>query len=289
MIGVGPFPMRVIVVALAALVAWAVARALARRLPDAGAKAAGAVLIDAFFVGLVAARAGYVLRWWQEYAAAPWSVISIGDGGFTWWIGLPVAIAFVLWHSRKRRELRRPVLAGIAAGMLAWAAAGGAFWWLQQSAPPLPSIALTGMDGQAVDLADYRGRPVVLNLWATWCPPCRREMPVLERAQSAWPDVAFVLVNQGEDAATIEGFLADEGLVLRDVLRDPHSRTMFETGARGLPTTLYFNAEGHLVDTHMGELTGASLADTLRRRFNLLPDAGPGTDRVPHSNPDPTE
>src|SRR5699024_9737086 len=252
MMGVGPFPIRAIVVALAALVAWAVARALARRLPDAPSKAAGALVIDALFLGLLVARVAYVLVWWREYAAAPLSIIQIGDGGFIWWAGLAAGIAFVAWRTRAMTALRRPVLAGMAASVLAWAAAGGALWWMQQSAPPLPDIALTALDGSSAGLTDYAGRPVVVNMWATWCPPCRREMPVLERAQSAYPDVSFVLVNQGEDVATIERFLAEEGLDLRDILRDPHSRTMAETGARALPTTLYFDADGRLVDTHLG-------------------------------------
>ena len=275
MMGVGPFPIRAIVVALAALVAWAVARALARRLPDAPSKAAGALVIDALFLGLLVARVAYVLLWWREYAAAPLSIIQIGDGGFIWWAGLAAGIGFVAWRTRAMTALRRPVLAGIAAGTLAWAAAGGALWWMQQSAPPLPDIALTALDGSSAGLADYAGRPVVVNMWATWCPPCRREMPVLERAQGAYPDVSFVLVNQGEDAETIRHFLVEEGLDLRDILRDPHSRTMAETGARALPTTLYFDADGRLVDTHLGELTGASLADTLRRRFGALPLSDP--------------
>jgi len=114
-----------------------------------------------------------------------------------------------------------------------------------------------------------------LNMWATWCPPCRREMPVIERAQAAYPDVSFVLVNQGEDLQTIQRFLAEEGLQLSDVLRDPHSRTMAETGARALPTTLYFSPDGRLVDSHMGELTGASLADTLGRQFGARPVSNP--------------
>ena len=275
MMGVGPFPIRAIVVALAALVAWGVARALARRRPDAPSKAAGALVIDAFFLGLLVARVAYVLVWWREYAAAPLSIIQIGDGGFIWWAGLAAGIAFVAWRTRAMTALRRPVLAGMAAGVLAWAAAGGALWWMQQSAPPLPDIALTALDGSSAGLSDYAGRPVVVNMWATWCPPCRREMPVLERAQSAYPDVSFVLVNQGEDVATIERFLAEEGLDLRDILRDPHSRTMAETGARALPTTLYFDADGRLVDTHLGELTGASLADTLRSRYGALPLSDP--------------
>src|SRR5690606_14732791 len=121
--------------------------------------------------------------------------------------------------------------------------------------------------GESTTLAALSGRPMVLNLWATWCPPCRREMPVLEQAQGHYPGVAFVLVNQGEDRATIRGYLDRAGLEPGHVLLDPHSRTMLETNTRGLPTTLFFSAEGRLVDTHMGELTRASLADTLRRRF----------------------
>ncbi|WP_422892214.1 prolipoprotein diacylglyceryl transferase family protein [Luteimonas dalianensis] len=268
---VGPFPIRAVLVVLAALVAWGVARWLARRLPGAPYKPAGALVVDALFVGLLVARAAYVALWWREYAAAPMAIIQIGDGGFIWWAGVLAGIAFALWRTRAATVLRRPVLAGIAAGLLAWAAAGGALWWMQQSAPPLPDIALTTLDGSPVGLDQYSDGPMVVNLWATWCPPCRREMPVLQRAQAAYPDVAFVLVNQGEDVDTISRFLLEEGLDLRDILRDPHSRTMAETGARALPTTLYFDTDGRLVDTHLGELTGASLADTLRRRFGALP------------------
>ena len=275
MMGVGPFPIRAVIVVVAALVAWAVARSLARRLPESPVKPAGALVLDALFVGLLVARLAYVAVWWREYASAPMAIIQIGDGGFLWWAGLAAGIAFVAWRTRATAALRRPVLAGIAAGTLAWAGAGGALWWMQQSAPPLPDIALADLEGRPVSLGDYAGSPVVVNMWASWCPPCRREMPVLERAQGAYPDVSFVLVNQGEDVETIEQFLAGQGLDLSDILRDPNSRTMAETGARALPTTLYFNPEGRLVDTHLGELTGASLADTLRRRFGALPLSDP--------------
>ena len=275
MMGVGPFPIRAVVVALAALVAWGVARALARRLPGSPTKPAGAMVVDALFIGLLVARLAYVAVWWREYAAAPLAIIQIGDGGFVWWAGLAAGAAFVAWRTRAVAALRRPVLAGIAAGTLAWAAAGGALWWMQHSASPMPDVALTDLKGSPVGLGDYAGRPVVLNMWATWCPPCRREMPVIERAQAAYPDVSFVLVNQGEDLQTIQRFLAEEGLQLGNVLRDPHSRTMAETGARALPTTLYFNPDGRLVDSHMGELTGASLADTLGRQFGARPVSNP--------------
>lgn len=266
--------MRAVLVAVAAFLAWWLVRALARHLgghaDPSAPKRAGALFTDALLVGLLAARLGYVLRWWPEYAVAPWSILAIGDGGFLWWIGLPAALAFAGWRSAGQPQLRTPVLAGIAAGMLAWFALGATLALLQRSAPPLPDIAVVTLDGSPARLDASAGKPVVLNLWATWCPPCRREMPVFEDAVQAYPGVRFVLLNQGEDAATIGDYLDREGLHLHaQVLLDLHSLAMPATNTRGLPTTLFFDADGHLVDTHMGELTRASLADTMRKRFGV--------------------
>src|SRR5690606_139905 len=217
-----------------------VVRAWARRLPGAAAACphgvAVALFVEAVLVGLLAARLGYVLRWWPEYAAAPMSIVAIGDGGFLWWAGLPTAVAFAWWHTGKRLPLRRPLLAGIAAGMLAWAAFNGLLLLMQRSPPPLPAFELATLDGSPTTLAAHAGRPVVLNLWATWCPPCRREMPVLAEAQAKYPGVAFLPVNQGEDCGTLGGFLDGQGLAFEHLLLDPHSRTMLGTGTRGLPT-----------------------------------------------------
>ena len=272
--------MRAVLVAVAAFLAWWLVRALARHLgghaDPSAPKRAGALFTDALLVGLLAARLGYVLRWWPEYAVAPWSILAIGDGGFLWWIGLPAALAFAGWRSAGQPRLRTPLLAGIAAGMLAWFALGATLALLQRSAPPLPDIAVVTLDGSHARLDASAGKPVVVNLWATWCPPCRREMPVFEDAVQAYPGVRFVLLNQGEDAATISDYLDREGLHLHaQVLLDLHSLAMPATNTRGLPTTLFFDADGHLVDTHMGELTRASLADTLRKRFGVRPAARP--------------
>src|SRR3546814_15192813 len=96
---------------------------------------------------------------------------------------------------------------------------------------------------------------MVLNLWATWCPPCRREMPVLDEAQGRYPGIAFVLVNQGEDRGTIHRYLDRAGLDPDHVLLDPHSQPMLETTTRGPPPPLFFTAEDRLVATHLGQLT----------------------------------
>ncbi|MCK9489996.1 MAG: TlpA family protein disulfide reductase [Xanthomonadales bacterium] len=269
----GPFPITAVVVALSLLAGWLLVRVWARRLPESPHRIAGARFLDAALVGLLVARLGFVLRWWPEYAAAPMSIIAIGDGGFLWWVGLPAAVAFACWRTAGARPLRKPILAGIAAGMLAWLTLTGTLALLQRSAPPLPDLKLIKLDGSPIRLDVYAAQPIVLNLWATWCPPCRREMPVLEDAQQRYPGVAFVLVNQGEGREEIHAFLQQQGLALDHILLDRHSQTMRDTGARALPTTLFFDAGGRLVDSHMGELTRASLASTLRKRFGIAAEA----------------
>ncbi len=74
------------------------------------------------------------------------------------------------------------------------------------SSQQIPDISVRDIDGQPVSLQDLAGKPLVINLWATWCPPCRREMPVLAAAQQANPDVRFVFVNQGEGQLLVEKF-----------------------------------------------------------------------------------
>lgn len=272
MISIGPFSIDLVIVVVAVFLAWLVARLLARRLPDSSHhKTAGGLILDALLPGLLSARLGYIAQWWGDYSASPWSMLAIADGGFSWWVGGLAAVAFVWWRTRSARALRRPVLAGLLAGMVAWGAAGSAMELLQRSAPALPDLQLTSLDGEPISLLSYAGRPVVVNLWATGCPPCRREMPVLEQAQSLFPEATFVMVNQGENAQAIQAFLEQEGLQLTHVLRDPASLTMQAVGSRGLPTTLFFDAQGRLLDSHMGELTIASLKNTMSRRFAQPP------------------
>ena len=271
MISAGPFSIQVVILIVAVLLAWVITRKVAQRLPDTPAQEAGGLLLDAVFWGLVAARLGYILQWWSDYAASPLSMIAIGDGGFSGWSGVLGGVAFAWWRTRTMPALRRPLLVGSAAGVLSWSAATGVLGLIQLAvAPPLPELQLNRLDADPVVLSEYTGRPVVVNLWASWCPPCRREMPVLEQAQSHYPGIAIVMVNQGESAAQARDFLAREHLTFQENLLDPAGRLMRDMGARGLPTTLFFDAQGRLVDSHVGELTRASLRDTLSRHFQPL-------------------
>ncbi len=217
-----------------------------------------------FFIGILVARLAFVLRWLPAYVAEPWSVLRIGDGGFTWWAGLLAALGWGGWKLRQSPGLRVPLIAGSVSGLLAWGALLGSVWLMHQSSVELPTTEMTTLDDERVTLSSMSGQPLVVNLWATWCPPCRREMPVLAKGQASTPDVGFVFVNQGEGPEQIRDYLQAEGLSLDNVLLDPFSSLMNEMGARGLPTTLFFDADGRLVDFHMGELTQAGLASKLK-------------------------
>ena len=127
----------------------------------------------------------------------------------------------------------------------------------------LPDISLRNADGETVKLTDYQGGPLVINLWATWCPPCRREMPVLEEAQRQRPDLTFLFVNQAESMQSVSTFLATQGLSLDNVLFDGSGRLGQAVGSMALPTTLFYSANGSLLASHLGELSEASLARAL--------------------------
>jgi thiol-disulfide isomerase/thioredoxin len=109
------------------------------------------------------------------------------------------------------------------------------------------------MDGKTHALSDYKGKIVVVNFWATWCPPCRFEMPSMERAQAltADNDVVFLGINVGEDADTIFTFTADYPVTF-PLLMDINSEIIEQYPVVGLPTTYVIDTEGHMVYQAIG-------------------------------------
>lgn len=213
---------------------------------------------DMLLAGMLAARLAFVTLWFDTYRDAPWSMLDISDGGFMIGPGIAAALLVALWHGWRHPALRKPLAAGLAAGALVWGA-------LRMTAPPaLPALALTSLAGDPVELAALAdGKPLVVNLWASWCPPCRREMPVLAAAQQRETGVNFAFVNQDEDRATAQRYLSEGRLGLANVLLDPAAALGRAVGSGTLPTTLFYDAGGRLVDTHLGELSAASLASKL--------------------------
>ncbi len=262
---IGPLslPYGVLLTLAAILLGSYVATRLARN--GEAAASIDSTLTSMLLVGVVAARLAFVLQWREPYVDQPLSILDIRDGGWEPFAGVAAALLFGLYRARRQVGLRKPVMA--AAATTGAVLLLGNVWTLLMSATvvPLPPVVLSSLDGKPVALVDYVGRPTVINLWATWCAPCRREMPVLQQAQQDHPDVDIVLVNQGESTPAITAYLGREGLTLRQVLVDPQSRTGAALGHRALPTTLFFDASGRLVDTRIGELSQATLGQRLAR------------------------
>ena len=116
---------------------------------------------------------------------------------------------------------------------------------------------------------------MVINLWATWCPPCRREMPVLRDAQRHHPDITFVFVNQAESVPVIRDYLAAERLVIDNVLVDPVGTLSRQLNAFAYPTTLFFDSRGMLFMRQVGGITKASLEERLTMLREASHDALP--------------
>jgi len=111
----------------------------------------------------------------------------------------------------------------------------------------------------------------VVNLWASWCPPCRKEMPVLRDAQARHKDVVFVFVDQGEDDNTARSYLAGQQLALRNVVLDPQRQLASQVDSQVLPTTLFFDEEGMLVNRRIGELSTVTLAQRMESLRATMP------------------
>src|SRR5215208_2139702 len=125
---------------------------------------------------------------------------------------------------------------------------------------PAPALRLQGLDGGRVDLAALRGRPVVVNFWATWCDPCVREFPLLRQAAGSHrrDRLAVVGVLSGDTPAAARPFVRRLDATWPMAL-DPNTTTATAWGAVGLPHTWFIRADGTLASHQLGELTQVSL------------------------------
>jgi len=164
----------------------------------------------------------------------------------------------------------------LSAAILVVLAAAGTWWfvapgdatpsdlpkWSPADPPrPAPALAFSDLEGRPVALADFRGRVVLLNLWATWCLPCVEEMPALDRLQARLGGADFEVVALSLDRGgrgQVEPFLGRLGLAnLRGYL-DQGSAAMRALAVRGLPTTFLIDRQGRI----LGQVEGAAPWDS---------------------------
>ncbi|WP_176503969.1 TlpA disulfide reductase family protein [Cobetia sp. 5-11-6-3] len=209
---------------------------------------------------VIGARLTYVALHWASYQQAPLDILKLWQPGYHLLGGMLAATLASLWLLRRHGVIRQVIALGsLTLGLTA-------FLGLKQLDPlgsthsieRMPSITLHHLDRRPVSLDEVRNQRVIVNLWATWCPPCRREMPLLAEVD-ARPDVTVVLANQGEQALAVTRFLKSERLTLEYALLDPAMQLMGLADAQGLPATLIFDGEGRLIERHIGELSRAQL------------------------------
>lgn len=207
--------------------------------------------------GLVAARTGHVLLHWSDFADEHWRILALWQGGFNIPSGLAAVALVTALSTRSVRFAAGAAGALATAGLVALVTLELTRATYGQAAPVTRIAAL---DGGFRSIGDFKERPVVINLWATWCPPCRRELPMMAQMAAKRPDVAFLFINQGESAGTVKAYLSTAGIELQNVLLDAAMAVSRHYAAPGLPVTLYLRKDGTLASVHTGEVSREALA-----------------------------
>lgn len=154
------------------------------------------------------------------------------------------------------------LLGGFAVGKTLMAGGGS----LPAEGRKPPEFALADLAGAEHRLSDYAGRPVVLNFWGSFCPPCVTEMPEFEKQYAKWKSTGLTIlaVNLSEDELTVRNF-ADRFGLSYPVLRDVNRETEHKYGLRQYPTTFFIGRDGKVRHIFVGGMTEGQIDEQIRR------------------------
>lgn len=139
----------------------------------------------------------------------------------------------------------------------------GAPQLLQKGDTP-PNFTLLLPDGRYTTLTDLKGQRVLINFWATWCPPCRAEMPELLQAARDYPDLTMLAVNVAEPPEKVSQF-AEQFRMDVPVVIDPQGAISDRYNVSGLPTSIFLDADGKIMVVRPGAINRAVIDDVLQR------------------------
>ncbi len=237
----------------------------------------------AAWLGLIGARLGFVAINWNAFRSEPWAALYLWQPGYTPAAGLLVGLAYVMWRvwrydRHERLRYLRALGTGFASAALLLAAVVVAMQikiqpGILHAGDTVPDFTLQTLQGEPVRFSSLRGQVVVLNFWATWCPPCRREMPLLDEVQKKYAarGVTIVGIDLDEPMAIVRAYAESIGVTYPiwvdafppkpgiDRTRELYNRF----GGIGLPTTFFIDSNGVIQDRHVGELNRAFLQNRI--------------------------
>jgi len=271
-------PTRAIGFVLLAILALWMVRHLAKRIEGDAERIAG-VAEQAIWVGLAFSRLTFAIANWSSYAAKPWTVLYFWQPGYTFSPGVVAALLYIAFRiSRAPEEKRRayissmiggftlPILlfAGLLLTMNRFVAAE-----IFTPGDTLPDYQATALGGAPAYFSDYQGKALVINFWATWCPPCRREMPLLESTYQKYKnqEVMFIGVSVDESPDMVQEYVDSVGVsypiwenaVIRRESGASNTAMSRLFGIVGFPTTFFVDTNGVIQSSYVGELNQAIL------------------------------
>jgi thiol-disulfide isomerase/thioredoxin len=142
---------------------------------------------------------------------------------------------------------------------------------------PVPALSFVDGEGQELSLADFRGKTILLNIWATWCVPCRKEMPALDRLQAKLGGSGFEVMPLSIDRdglSKVKAFYEELGLKAIGIYVDTSGKAAYRLGAVGIPTTLLINPDGLEAGRLVGpaEWDSPELVNIIQQQLEKTPD-----------------
>jgi cytochrome c biogenesis protein CcmG, thiol:disulfide interchange protein DsbE len=128
----------------------------------------------------------------------------------------------------------------------------------------MPDVAWPDIDGKLVHVKDFAGKPVLVNAWATWCPPCKAEMPLLQDLYNKYQDQGLVVlaVNGAEELNTVQGYLKNNPFTF-PVLLDPSGEAINKLGIINFPTSILVGRDGVVQYIYTGEITPKAMQEVV--------------------------
>jgi len=271
-------PTRAIGFVLLIILALWMIRYLAKRM-EGDAERIASIAEQAIWIGLAFSRLMFAIANWSSYAAKPWTVIYFWQPGYSFSPGIIAALLYIAFRiSRAPKEKRRTYINSMIGGFsLSIILFAGLLLTMNRfvaaeiftPGDTIPNYQATALAGAPAYFSDYKGQALVINFWATWCPPCRREMPLLESSYQTYKDqnVTFIGISVDESPDRVQKYVDSAGIsypIWGNTIIHPDTGATNTAMSRlfgvvGFPTTFFVDPDGVIQSSYVGELNQAIL------------------------------